>query len=459
VCAAGGLHGKVLFFPDAMWSAVQDADPMRRAGARANYSCVEWASGRFDVEQIGGYYPRQAMVRLLVSLNATGVVWDSIKTYANGGYYWTDDDWEPPEGGMPTLMLECAVPWAVTERTFFASDHASSTEVELVCEEDRPFTVLFSSWAYFAVFRLGFGSLFTALALYGLRLLRYTLKDRERSFILVVNIVSCGVLGVWLFFIGGFYSLPTMAGTHRDSLIVAFMGEVLCTIMLVTIRWNSVLDSVDKCVKKRYGVYYGLVAVSFAASVIFTVAILADTVRISQVQFQASIVYLGWTFCASTWYLLTARRYYVRLDWLASTSEAEVNEQIKHILKDVVRAGGVLAATCVAIAMLGVLDIMSPVNWSLSFGFYFSCRWALSLFAMQLATPVSKRVKRKKTARAVPARNLISKSSSRVLPASHSASERSRTGSAEDLPRAADAPPAPGSDVPAAPAANTDRPL
>jgi hypothetical protein len=208
VCAAGGLHGKVLFFPKTMWSAVQDADPMRRAEARANYSCVEWASRRFDAEQVGFFATRRAMVRLLVSLNATGAVWGSITEYGAGGFYWTDDEYEPREGGMPTLMLECAVPWAVTKRAFFASDNASSTEVELVCEEDRPFTIMFSSWAYFSVFRLGFGSLFTALALYGLRLLRYTLGDHERSFILVVNIVSCGVLGVWLFFIGGFSRCP-----------------------------------------------------------------------------------------------------------------------------------------------------------------------------------------------------------------------------------------------------------
>jgi hypothetical protein len=188
------------------------------------------------------------------------------------------------------------------------------------------------------------------------------------------------------------------------------MGEVLCTIMLVTIRWISVLDSVDQGVKKREGVYYGLVAVSFAASVIFTVAILTDTVRISYVQVQASTVYLVWTFCASTWYLLTARRYYARLDSLASSSQIEVREQIKHILKDVVRAGGVLAATCVAIAMLGVIDFRSPVRWCLTWGFYFAFRWALSLFALQLATPASKRVKSKSMVR-------VSQSPGRVLPA------------------------------------------
>ncbi len=34
------------------------------------------------------------------------------------------------------------------------------------------------------------------------------------------------------------------------------------------------------------------------------------------------------------------------------------------------------------------------------FGFYLACRWALSLFALQLATPATKRVKCKSTARA-----------------------------------------------------------
>jgi hypothetical protein len=438
ICAPEGLAGKVLFFPHEFWDAVQSSDAEARAAARASYSCVDWASGRFDPAKVSGstaWGPSSpaevsgssqlALLRLLVSLNATGVMWDKFVSKSRGGFLSTDDMYEPRDGvGLPTLRLECAVPWTVAGRAFFATENASSTELELVCEE-LPFAVMFQSWAYFAVFRVGFGVLFTALAMHGLRLLWYTRRGGERSFILLVNIGSSGVLGVWLFFIGGFYSLPTLKSQQRDSLLVSFVGEVLSSIMLVTIRWASVLDTLSGVVKS-YGAYYGLVAATFVASLVFTVCILTEKVKITEVQFEASVSYLVWTFSAALFYLWTARSYYSRLDWLMAESaqdKIETIEQIKSILRDVVRTGLVLAATCVSMALLGTDAVFAPDGWALIWGFHWACRWALSLSAMQLATRDAKRVACKSKLR-VQARPVTSNSQTaltRVLPASPSA--------------------------------------
>jgi hypothetical protein len=67
--------------------------------------------------------------------------------------------------------------------------------------------------------------------------------------------------------------------------------------------------------------------------------------------------------------------------------------QIKAILRDIVRTGAVLGATCVSIALCALPQLLQASGWPLIWLFYFACRWMLSFCAMQIASPAAHRVR------------------------------------------------------------------
>ncbi len=258
--------------------------------------------------------------------------------------------------------------------------------------------MLFKSWAYGTVFRIGMAYLFCGVALKGLGLSCVRGLDSERAFILAINVGCCGVLGVWNFWIGGFFSVPALSEVEQQSLIVAFMGEQLSSICLVALRLIRLVDRLSGAAKRPHlRVYYAAVAVVFCASLVFTWCILSEALYIYDVQREASAVYAASAAVAAGFYFTAARRYLVQLGGVAGCDELgpEVTEKLRAVFKDVVRAGCVLAATSVSIVMLGLPALMRPSTWPVLWVFYWVCRAALSLCIMRLASPWTNKIKRK----------------------------------------------------------------
>jgi hypothetical protein len=451
LCTPEGLAGKVLFYPVDFWSAVQSPDAGAKAAARSEYACVDWASKRFDADNVGHI---NARVAFLVARGARGAMW-GVAPFDSGGLMLTDDLYEDRSAeGAGTLYLECAVPLAVSQRAALAG--ASSCELELVCQ-DLPFAVMFKSAVYTAVFRYGLGLLFSALAAYGVYLAavmgRREEGRREKLFVLLNNIVSCGALGVWAFFISGWFSQPTLTSEVRDGYILAFFAEVMCTIAIVTIRWHNTLEAISYGVKRSYRVEHIAVALSYTGAVVFELSIIFKVVRIADVQVAVSGIYLLWTAAATAFYLRVAMRFYKRLNELSKfvstggRGQEPLVRQIKAILRDVVRTGAVLGATCVSIALCALPQLVQASGWPLIWLFFFACRWMLSFCAMQIASPAAHRV-RPADAR-TPPRSLLSATASTL----------SRSLSRKTLPDEQGAKPARSSPIGASLARAATRPM
>jgi hypothetical protein len=173
------------------------------------------------------------------------------------------------------------------------------------------------------------------------------------------------VLGVGLFFVGGLYSRPTLSGRARDSLLVAFYGEVLCSYMLVTVSWMRAIELITTGVRRPFRVQLVAIAACFLASVSFTLCLLIGAVDIYDVQVQASATYAAMCAAVACFYFARARR--VRTQLKASVSliapQDAVVLQVNAILNDVVKAGVVLVLACISILLMGTEEVWLATYW------------------------------------------------------------------------------------------------
>jgi hypothetical protein len=353
----GDLSGAVLLFPHQVLGYLVAGTRVERDAMRSKYPCFDWSSGHFDAAEVGFY---NAIVNLLVLRNATGAIVNSAPVFDHAGMWLTDDMFEKHTSrGASTLLLECALPVAASGRAFAGG----SAEFELVCQ-DFPFAKLFKSAAYAAVFRYGMGALFTGLALQGVKLATRSLHA-VRNFVLISNILCCAVLGVGLFWVGGLYSRPALSGQTRDSLLVAFYGEVLCSYALVTVNWLRAIETISTGVRRPFRAQLAAIAACYVASLTFTLCLLTGATRIYDVQVQASATYAAVCAGVACFYFVRARRLNAQLQASVSlmASQDAAVLQVKAILQDVVKAGVVLIAACLSIILMGMDEVWLATFW------------------------------------------------------------------------------------------------
>ncbi len=122
------------------------------------------------------------------------------------------------------------------------------------------------------------------------------------------NILCCAVLGVGLFWVGGLYSRPALSGQTRDFLLVAFYGEVLCSYMLVAVKWLRAIETISTGVRRPFRAQPAAIADCYVASLTLTLCLLTDATRIYNVQVQASATYAAVCAGVACFYFVRARR-------------------------------------------------------------------------------------------------------------------------------------------------------